>query len=107
MTWTRTRGASLALILLATSPGPAQVQEERGLVVERVPADSAAAKAGLAAGDRVLTYNDTPLPSPAAFQAVQDNTAERAEAVLRVHRAGVTRTVTAPRAALQVDVRPE
>ena len=78
-------GVLVAAVALAGVVPTAQVTDQSpGLVVEHVAADSAAGKAGLAVGDRLLTYDGKALPSPLALQALQDNTVRRGEIVVQV-----------------------
>jgi len=92
----------VALVRAANAP-----QELPGLVVEEAVTDSAAAKAGLKVGDRVLSYDGKPLPSPAALQAAEENTFSNQEVALRVRRGEETLTLTAPLGKLGIQVRPE
>ena len=54
--------------LLAAGTADAQ-QKPASLVVEAVAADLPGAKAGLKIDDRIMTYNDKEVASPAAFHA--------------------------------------
>jgi CHAT domain-containing protein len=82
-------------------------QEPRGLVIDEVAADSAAAKAGLKAGDRVLGYNGKSLPSPAALLAAEENTFGKQEVALIIRRGEEMLTLTAPLGKLGIQVRPD
>ncbi|MBI1923045.1 tetratricopeptide repeat protein [Candidatus Poribacteria bacterium] len=77
------------------------------LVVEDVVPDSPAAKVGLQVGDRLLSYDGMPLPSPAALQAVEENTFGKTEVTLVVQRGNKTLTLTVPLGKLGIQVRPE
>jgi CHAT domain-containing protein/Tfp pilus assembly protein PilF len=81
--------------------------QQSGLVVEEVVADSPAAKAGLKVGDRVLSYDGKSLPSPAALQAVVENTFGKEALTLRVRRGEETLLLTVPPGRLGVQARPE
>ncbi len=81
--------------------------ETTGLVVESVAPDSPAAKAGVKVGDRLLTYDGKPLPSPAALEAVEQNTFGKQEVALRLQRGNETLTLTVPLGGLGIQVRPE
>src|SRR6185436_7488068 len=78
-----------------------------GLIVEEVVADSAAAKAGLRVGDKLLTYDAKPLPSYAALLAAQQNTVGKKQVELRIMRGTETLTRTVPVGKLGVLVHPE
>ena len=77
------------------------------VVVESVASDSPAAKAGVKVGDRLLTYDGKPLPSPAAFRASEQNTLGKKEVALRLQRGSETLTLTVPLGTLGIAVRPE
>jgi tetratricopeptide (TPR) repeat protein len=77
------------------------------LVVESVTPDSPAAKAGVKVGDRLLTYDGKPLPSPAALQAAQQNTFGKKEVALQLQHGNETLTLTVPLGALGMAVRPD
>ncbi len=81
--------------------------QQPGLIVEEVVADSAAAKAGLKVGDHVLSYDGKPLPSPAALRAAEENTFSKEEVALRVRRGEETLTLMAAPGKLGIEVRPE
>lgn len=94
----------IVLISAATVVSP--FQSTSGLVVEEVTADSVAAKAGLKVGDRILSYDGKPVPSPAALQALQENTVGNETAVC-VGRGEETLTLPIPRGKLGITVRPK
>lgn len=77
------------------------------LVVESVAPDSPAAKAGVKVGDRLLSYDGKPLPSPAALSAAQQNTFGKKEVALSLQRGNETLTLTVPLGALGIAVRPD
>src|SRR5262249_13532687 len=77
-----------------------------GMVIEAVVSDSPAAKAGLKVGDRLLSYDGKPLPSPAALQAAQENTFGKKEVALGVQRGSETLALAAPPGKLEIEVRP-
>lgn len=95
--------------VIATTPARAAdaLAEPSGLIIEEVNANSPAAKAGLKVGDKLLTYDNRPLPSVAALQAAQQNTVGNKRATLQVRRGAVTLTLTAPSGKLGVELRPE
>ena len=82
-------------------------QHVSGLVVEELSSDSAAAKAGIHLGDRVIRYDGKLLPSPAAFDALQENTFGRKDVVLQIRRSEATLSLTVPLGSLGLKVRPE
>src|SRR5262245_33102702 len=86
---------TMAMIVMSIERADAQ-QNLTGLVVEEVEADSPAAKAGLKVGDRVLTYDEKALASPAALQAAEKNTFGKKEVVMRVLRTEQALTLTVP-----------
>lgn len=103
-------GCCILLLLFAGATLPraaAGYAEPPGLVIEEVGDDSTAAKAGLKVGDKLLTYDGKPLTSPAALQALVQNTAGRKEATLSVRRADKTLVLTVPSGRLGVVIRPE
>jgi CHAT domain-containing protein len=104
-------GRSLAIvvsILIAeVGGGAAQAPDRTGLIIEDVAADSLAARHGMQAGDRLLTYDNRPLSSPAALLAAIENTFGTREAALRIRRAGEILTLGVPVASLGIDVRPD
>jgi tetratricopeptide (TPR) repeat protein len=77
------------------------------LIIEEVSADSPRARAGLMAGDKLLTYNDRLLLSFLALQAAQQNIFGKRGAVLRVRQGVETLTLTVPPDKLGVVVRRE
>ena len=82
-------------------------QGTSGLIAEEVASDSTAAKAGLRPGDRIVSYDNRQLSSPAVLEAAQDNTFGRQEVVLAVRRGEDLFKVTVPLGALGVQARPE
>src|SRR5262245_37383052 len=95
------------LMPMALVNGMQAPQNLPGLVVEEVSANSLAAKAGLKVGDRILTYDEKALASPATLQAAVDNTIGKKEVVLEVRRAEQRLTLTVPLGLLGINVRPE
>jgi CHAT domain-containing protein/Tfp pilus assembly protein PilF len=102
--------------LLAFAPGPAARSVPRAsfdppvtpacVVVQEVVSGSAAEKAGLKAGDRLLSYDGRPLASPAALQALSQNMAGKRQANLRLQRGGENLTLSVPVGSLGIAVRP-
>src|SRR5215469_4319654 len=84
---------------------PAQ-QREPGVIVEEIAIDSAAAKAGLKLGDRIVSYDSRQLSSPAAFEAAQANTFGKQEAAMEVRRGQETLRMHVPLGTLGIQVRP-
>ena len=82
-------------------------QGTSGLIVEEIASDSAAAKAGLKLGDRIVSYDNRQLSSPTALEAAQENTFGKTEVVLAVRRGEELFKVPVPLGALGVQVRPE
>ncbi len=78
-----------------------------GLVVEELSSDSPAAKAELQPGDRIVSYDGKPLASPAAFDALQQNTFGRKNVVLEVQRGEESLSLTVPLGKLGMEVRPD
>ena len=72
-----------AALLLACWVPPC-CAEEAGLIVEAVAPGSPAAMAGIQTGDRLLAYDDRPLPSAEALQALQQNTFGKQEVALQL-----------------------
>ncbi len=85
----------------------AQLDPSTGLVIEKIVADSAAAKAGVKIGDRLLTYDNKRLSSPAALQAAEENTFGKREVILRIRRGQEVLTPTVPPGKLGIEARPE
>ena len=105
---TRHRHGLLAGLTLLAAVMPAAVlpQDAPALVVEEILDDSAAARVGIAAGDRVLSYDEKALPSPAALQAAEENTFGKADVVLRVLRGDETLVLSVPPGRLGIRARP-
>ena len=80
-------------------------QDAPAIVVEEVAANSVAARAGFAIGDRVLTYDARPVPSPAALQAGEENVF-KTEIAVQVQRGNETLALAVPRGRLGLEVRP-
>ncbi len=99
--------ASLVLLTLPMGLNSFGAQNVSGLVVEELSSDSAAAKAGIHLGDRVIRYDGKLLPSPAAFDALQENTFGRKDVVLQIRRSEATLSLTVPLGSLGLKVRPE
>jgi CHAT domain-containing protein/Tfp pilus assembly protein PilF len=97
----------VGLVTLLVPERTAAQQKMPGLVVEAVATDSLGAKAGLKNGDRILTYDDRELGTPAAFHAAQENTFGKKELVLRVSRGEEILRIPAPPGSLGARVRPE
>jgi CHAT domain-containing protein/Tfp pilus assembly protein PilF len=64
-------------------------------------------KAGLQTGDRILTYDGKPLSSPAAFDALQENTFGKKDVILQVRRGLDTINLKVPAGTLETQVRPK
>ena len=94
-------------VVVGSAAAAQRLGDGRGLIVEQVAADSLGARAGIMPGDRLLAYEDKPLLSPAAGQALQENTFGKIEVVLRVRRGEETRSLTASRGSLGIEARPE
>lgn len=75
--------------------------------MEELSSASPAAEAGLKPGDRVLSYDGKPLPSPAAFDALQQNTLGKKDVVLEVRRSEKPLSLIVPLGKLEIAVRPE
>jgi CHAT domain-containing protein/Tfp pilus assembly protein PilF len=97
----------VAFVLAVVSSPELTARQASALVIEDVVAGSSGAASGLLAGDRLLGYNDRPLASPAALLALEENTFGEPRVTLRVERGRETLTITAPRGALGVRVRPD
>ena len=95
---------ALALIVVMSLESPAP-QELTALVVEEVAADSAAARAGLMADDRIVSIDGRPLRSPEALQALEENTFKQ-QVELQVRRFGAPLTLSAEGGRLGLRVRP-
>src|SRR5687767_179462 len=94
----------MIMTLVQATSAPSELT---GLVVEEVPTDSAAVKAGVKVGDRILSYDSRPLASPAALQAAEENTTGKQEVALLIRRAKETLLLRAPLGSLGIWVRPE
>jgi CHAT domain-containing protein len=81
--------------------------EPPGLIIEEVTVGSLAERSALKVGDKLLTYDDRPLPSVAALQAAQQNTVGKKQVVLHLWRGGGTLTLTVPVGRLGLTIRPE
>jgi len=77
------------------------------LVIESVEAGNLAGQAGIQVGDRLLAYDGLPLPSPAALQALEENTFGRESVRVQIERAGREQAFTVPVGKLGVGVRFE
>jgi CHAT domain-containing protein/Tfp pilus assembly protein PilF len=93
------------LILVAALPSKALAHS--GLLIEDVAAGSAAERAGLRVGDRVVSYEGKSVTSPAVLQALEENTFGKSEVVLRALRGNETLTLPAARGRLGIQTRPE
>ncbi|HEU4387383.1 MAG TPA: tetratricopeptide repeat protein, partial [Blastocatellia bacterium] len=82
-------------------------QNQPGLIVEQVVPGSPAAKAGLEMGDRLLSYDDKPLNSPASLLAAQQNALGKKEVVLRIGRRTEVMTKMVPSGRLGIQMRPD
>jgi CHAT domain-containing protein/Tfp pilus assembly protein PilF len=96
------------IVLLAAAAAVAQGPPALapGVVVEALPADAAAARAGLAVGDRLVGADGRQLPSPAALQAIEENTFGKDSIVLSVERRADTLMLVVPAGKLGIEVRP-
>jgi len=104
---TRHRNRVFALtLLIAVMSAPAAVQDLTPLVVEEILPNSAAAKAGVHVGDRLVSYDGKALPSPAALLAAEENTFNQSGVALRVQRGDETLALTAPLGTLGIQVHP-
>jgi CHAT domain-containing protein len=97
----------ILLMVVGTASGMPSLQNLPGLIVEIVTPDAPGAKAGLKDGDRLLTYNEMALASPAALQAAEENTFGKQEITLQVQRGEDRLTLKAPPGSLGVRARPE
>src|SRR5687767_9926486 len=97
----------ILLTAVGTASGMPSLQNLPGLIVESVTPDALGARAGLKEGDRLLTYNETVLVSPAALQAAEDNTFGKREITLQARRGEELLTLKAPLGNLGVRARPE
>jgi CHAT domain-containing protein/Tfp pilus assembly protein PilF len=99
----------LVAVIVTTTMVKAQraATEPSGLIVEEVNADSAAAKAGLKVGDKLLTFEERPLTSLASLQAIQQNTVGKLESTMRVRRGDEVLVFRVPIRKLGVIVRPD
>jgi S1-C subfamily serine protease len=102
----RTLWANLVLLTLSITLARA-VENTPALIVEATSSDSLAAKAGLKPADRIISYDGKPLPSPAAFDALQQNTFGKQEVVLQIRRRTESLNVTVPLGPLGIETRPE
>src|ERR1051325_11476829 len=76
--------------------------EPPGLIVEGVTAGLPGDRAGLRVGDELLTYDNRPLLSVSALQAVVQNNVGKKRVTLRVRRGGVVLTLAVPAGKLGV-----
>jgi hypothetical protein len=81
-------------------------QNVSGLLVEEMSGDSPAMKAGLKPGDRILSYDNKPPFSPAALDALQQNTFGKEEVVLQIWRAEESQSLIVPLGALESKSAP-
>jgi CHAT domain-containing protein/tetratricopeptide (TPR) repeat protein len=96
------------LIIAATSVRAASaITEVPGLIIEEIVADLPAAKAGLKVGDKLLTFEEKPLSSLAALQAIQQNSFGKKEGVLRVQRGEESLTLSVPMGSLGMILRTD
>lgn len=77
------------------------------IVVETVLSGAEAARAGVQAGDRLLTYDGLPLPSPAALSALEDNTVGLQSLLLALERAGQRIECAVSHGSLGLHTRPD
>jgi tetratricopeptide (TPR) repeat protein len=89
--------------MLAATTAPAALQDVPALVVETA---RPAAAAGLLAGDRLVSYDGAPLRSPAALQAAEEHTFNKAGIAIGVQRGDSTLTLMMPPGPLGLQVRP-
>ena len=103
----RYRSFLFAALIMAAVRADGTPQELPGLVVEEFLTDSAAARVGFKVGDRVLSYDGKPLPSPTALQAAEENIVGKKEVALGVRRGDETMILMAPAGKLGIQTRPE
>jgi CHAT domain-containing protein/Tfp pilus assembly protein PilF len=96
-----------ALVILSASGGAARLQDPAAVIVDEIPTDSPAARAGFAAADRVVSYDGTPLRSPAALAAAEENTVKPGPAAVEIQRDGRRLVLTLPRGKSGIQARPE
>ena len=105
---TRRTALSANLLLLTLPITLARALENNPvLIVEAVSSDSPAAKAGLKPADRLISFDGKPLPSPAAFDALQQNTFGKQNVVLQIRRGAEPLSLTVPLGPLGIETRPE
>lgn len=96
-----------AIVVIASCLMASETGHGGGLIVEEISTDSPAGKAGLKPGDQILAYDNKPLTSPAAFEALQQNTPGKKELVLQLRRGGQPMERTVPQGTLGIQARPE
>src|SRR5579883_2734095 len=96
------------IALFVALPGVAKTiaLQSSGLVVEELADDSVAAKAGLQVEDIVISYDGKLLNSPAALQALEQNTFGKNEVVLKAQRGDEVLQLTVPLGTLGIQARP-
>src|SRR5579871_388574 len=82
-------------------------EQTLGLIVEGVASGSAAERACLKSGDRLLSYDGQPLPSPAALLALEENTFHKESVLLVLVRDGQCTEITVPVGKLDLETRPD
>lgn len=93
-------------LLLSTSLAAASDAAVSPLVVESIGAD-APGESPFQVGDRLLAYDEKPLPSPASLQAVSENTFGKRAVIVRLQRSGEILEVPVLPGSIGLEVRPE
>lgn len=92
--WYHDQGKPIPLELIYPMPAPETIgltlDTQFAATVKDVAADSAAAQAGLRAGDEIVSFNGAPLLSIADFAWAMHRMPDAGEATLQVRRAGKT-----------------
>ena len=86
---------------------PSQDAQTKGLIVESVEPGSAGEKAGIEAGDRLMTYDGKPLTSPAKLRALEENTFGPESVKLRLVRGDGTLSLEVPLRSLGIVAWPD
>ena len=92
-------GTRIGAVFFPVAPGSAtalKVDSDRGLIVGSVVTGGAAAKAGIAKGDLLLSVDGTPVNSLADLTAAVNAAAPHHSAEFEMSRDGATRDVTIP-----------
>ena len=93
------QGSRIGAGFFPVAPGSAtalKIDSNRGLIVSTVVAGGAAAKAGIAKGDVLLSVDGTPVNSLADLTAAVNAAAPNHSAQFEMSRDGVARDVTIP-----------